>query len=194
MKTEEEKKKHAEYMKIYRAKNKDKINKQTRDRLLNTKQNNPEKYIHSRSLSNIANRKYHEENNEGINKRAKERNWNYNKEKRVEIRRNFYMKDPTSAVLKQRKCYSNKKGLPFELDADWYNEQYTKGCAVTKIPFTKQGVITPWSAHIDKIIPELGYTKENCRLVCACFNKAKSNWTDKDVIKMAKELIRTSDT
>lgn len=29
----------------------------------------------------------------------------------------------------------------------------------------------------------------NCRLVCACFNLARKNWSDEDVLRMAKALI-----
>ena len=39
----------------------------------------------------------------------------------------------------------------------------------------------PFSPCIDRIIPELGYTPENCRIVCCIFNTCKFHWSDHDV-------------
>jgi len=61
---------------------------------------------------------------------------------------------------------------------------------MTGIQFDEPRTNTPWVAHIDRIVPEKGYTEDNCRLVCAMYNIAKKNWTDKDVIKMAKGLLK----
>ena len=39
----------------------------------------------------------------------------------------------------------------------------------------------PFSPCIDRIVPELGYTPENCRIVCCIFNTCKFHWADEDV-------------
>ena len=85
---------------------------------------------------------------------------------------------------------AKEKGLPFTITEEWYLNKFDKGCEMTGIPFDKSGSDTPWVAHIDRIIPELGYTKENCRLVCAIYNLAKKDWKDSDVLKMATHIIK----
>lgn len=37
-----------------------------------------------------------------------------------------------------------------------------------------------------------GYTKDNCRIVSVIYNKAKSDYRDEDVIKMAKALLENT--
>jgi hypothetical protein len=53
---------------------------------------------------------------------------------------------------------------------------------------------TPWSASIDRIEPRLGYTPENTRVVCWMLNAAKGEYSDSDVIKMARALVGKADS
>ena len=137
----------------------------------------------------IRNRRYHEKNRDEVNKRAKEKNWYYNKEKAKIVRKTFYKKNWEKISLASAKTRAKSKNLAYSIDIDWFKENFVKGCAVTKLPLDPNGSKTPWTVHIDRIIPSKGYTKENARLVCACFNLAKKHWTDEDVHKMAKHLI-----
>lgn len=187
MQTEDQKRK-SEYMREYYSKNRDKINKQRKDRLIKLKED-PEAYKLFRDKRNKNNKKYQNINKDIINKKAKENNWYYDKKKAKVRRDKHYDNHPVKNLLRQRKRYAISNGIPFELDEYWYNNNFDMGCCVTGIPFDKHRSDTPWVAHIDRKIPNKGYTKDNCRLVCACFNLAKKHWSDDDVLKMAKSLI-----
>jgi hypothetical protein len=43
---------------------------------------------------------------------------------------------------------------------------------------------------VDRIDNKKGYTKENCRITSVIFNKAKCDYNDDDVIKMAQGLVQ----
>lgn len=45
---------------------------------------------------------------------------------------------------------------------------------------------------VDRIDNSKGYTKDNCRVVAVIYNKAKSDYNDEDVLKMAKSMIEHS--
>ena|ERR1700761_7387173 len=79
-------------------------------------------------------------------------------------------------ACKQR---SETKGLPFSLTVDWIKNKYEIGkCDVTGLSFEfnkKRGMLSP---SVDRIIPELGYTPENCRMVLWWFNIAKHKLDD----------------
>lgn len=92
------------------------------------------------------------------------------------------------------------KNLPFNLTKDWIRQRLEWGrCEVTGLPFqfpNNKGDCGPrfYSATIDRIIPNLGYTKENSRLVIFAYNAAKHTGTDKDVMTMALLLVEKYDT
>jgi len=189
MKTEEQKRKHADYMREYNRKNKDHLNKQRREVAAKLKEDDPEGYAYKRELANAASRKCHNLNRDAINARAKERNWNFNPESAKTKRQKYYEKFPARNILSNIKTRAEKKGLPFDLTEEWYNEEFKKGCAMTDIPFSPPRIRSPFSANVDKIIPSMGYVMSNCRLTCMSFNLAKAEWTDDDIITMAAALL-----
>lgn len=189
--TEEEKRKRAEYMREYNRKNKERINAQRRLKRADLSEKDLEA---EREKGRIRNRKYYSLNKEDIISRAKAKNWNYTPEKGHTKRMKHYAKNPWSNILRARKSSATKKGLPFEITEEWFKNEWQKGCCMTGKAFDDFQTDSPWVAHIDRIVPGLGYTFSNCRLVCACFNLAKKHWTDEDVLEMARLLtIRTSD-
>lgn len=190
MNIEEKRKKHAEYMREYNKKNKEKVTAQRKKREEGIR-SSPEEYVKFRAAKNRIHNKYAEANREQINSRAKARNWNYNVEKAAKNSAKHYDKWPVRNLLRQREKSAEEKGLPFTITEEWYWQEFEKGCAVTKIPFDAHRSDSPWVAHIDRKIPSNGYVMDNCRLVCACFNLAKKHWSDTDVLKMAKALILT---
>lgn len=108
--------------------------------------------------------------------------------------RNYVERDHARAALKAIKSGAKKRGLDFSLTKEWYAVEYEKGCAVTGFEFNIRTSGTPWVAHVDRINPKEGYIESNCRLVCGCYNTAKLHWTDEDVLKMAKALIKKSES
>ena len=87
---------------------------------------------------------------------------------------------------------SIRKNIPFNLDGEWIDKHWTGRCELTNIPFiiglgtSKKTVYSP---SIDRIKPELGYTKGNCRFVLWGVNAFKGVGTDKDMYKIANALI-----
>lgn len=84
------------------------------------------------------------------------------------------------------------KNLPFTLTREWV-ELHLESCIcevtgleltlITAETYNKQNNTQPFSPCIDRIQPHLGYTPENCRIVCCIFNTCKFHWTDNDVKK-----------
>ena len=93
-------------------------------------------------------------------------------------------------TLSRIKNTCKKKDIPYDLDAEWFRLKLKTGiCEVTGIQFdftldkSKHGLSTlnAYSPTIDRVIPELGYIKENC-VVCAwIYNRAKGEFS-KDIL------------
>ncbi|ADV26973.1 hypothetical protein Psesu_1123 [Pseudoxanthomonas suwonensis 11-1] len=93
------------------------------------------------------------------------------------------------------------RGLPFELQIEDV-EQMVKSsggrCAVTGIALSvDRGTLPPgrkmrrpWAPSIDRIDSALGYTRENCRIVCCAANYAMSQWGEDVLVEMAKAIAR----
>lgn len=188
--TKEEKQKRSKASLVYYHVNKDRINAKRRAK---REALSDEELAGEREANNARNRKYYNKHRNRLIAIGKSKNWNYNKERRVEIRARFRDAHPGRNTLVARRSKAKKAGLSFELTEDWYVKEWEKGCAVTGLLFDSSGDDSPWVAHIDRIIPEEGYTEENSRLVCACYNLAKKHWTDADVMRMAKNLVRNLD-
>lgn len=49
----------------------------------------------------------------------------------------------------------------------------------------------PYSASIDRIDNNRGYTKDNVQFVCWIYNLCKNNWTDKEVLDFCQTLVNS---
>lgn len=78
--------------------------------------------------------------------------------------------------LNDKRKYCNKNGIEFNLTEEWFLAQFSQGCEMTGKDFELD--VGPWSAHIDRIDNNKGYTMDNCRIVCKIYNIAKNVWTD----------------
>lgn len=88
------------------------------------------------------------------------------------------------------------RGLPFDLDAGELERRVQLGkCEATGLPFEMTTVrvsgqsIGSFTPSIDRIDPGLGYVMSNVRMVVWCFNAAKGEGTDADVLAMARALV-----
>lgn len=87
------------------------------------------------------------------------------------------------------KCRAKKKGLCFGLSEDWIEVRLMAGyCEITGIEFNFVAG-HPFAPSIDRIKPELGYTEENCRVICWMLNAAMNNWGLGPVLKVARVLV-----
>jgi len=92
----------------------------------------------------------------------------------------------------------NSRDKNHELDIEWAQKRIDAGvCEFTGISFVypKRGVgqqgfnHNPWGVSVDRIDPEKGYVKDNCRLVVWAFNRAKGKWCDDTMILLAKGIL-----
>ena len=178
----------AAYARAWRARKKEHLAKYRKHALQELKQS-PEQYLAFREASNARTRRYAENNSDAIKRRAADRNHYYTPERGKTLRDRYGVKYATQVSIKSARKRASEKGLAFDLTPEWYDAEFEKGCAVTGLPLDPNGSKTPFTAHVDKVVPALGYVMSNCRLVCACYNLAKKHWTDADVLRMAKALV-----
>ena len=141
-------------------------------------------------------KKRYEENKEALLERQK-RYYEENKEAISERRKGWYEKNPVSATIislyRTAKNRAKAKGLPFTLTKEWVVERIEWGkCELSGIPFNLEvgrGVSGPFSPSIDKIVPELGYTPENSRMILCGINSLKSTGTDEEMWKIINAMI-----
>ena len=102
-------------------------------------------------------------------------------------------KNPAKKLLSNLKQRGN-----IDIDEQWIQERLDAGvCEVTGIEFEfpnyGEGARGfnhyPWNASVDKVNPNGGYRKDNCKLVVWAYNRAKGLWTDEDMVKLAKGIL-----
>ena len=96
---------------------------------------------------------------------------------------------------------SNSKGIPHDIDGDYLLKLWEENdgcCCVTGIPFDlsySESLQKGWSKRnapsLDRIIPELGYTKGNVRLVTFQVNCAMGVYSDEDFYDMCKKALES---
>lgn len=188
--TAEQRAKRAAYMRIWTAKNADRVKQQRVDRLKSMKLHDPDRYKAFREKCNLNNTAYAETHREFLQEKwLKRHKETYTPEYGAMVRKRYGVKYSTQVSMKSARKRAAEKGMPFDLTPEWYEQEFAKGCAVTGLPLDPNGSKTPFTAHVDRVVPDLGYVQSNCRLVCACYNLAKKHWKDEDVLKMARALV-----
>ena len=181
-------------MRDYTANNKERINAARKERRETIKETAPAEHERRLAMSRARNSRYAEQGGERVRALRKENQAkNYTYEKGVAKREKYRFEYSTKVSLKSAKKRAEEYGLPFDLTPEWFENLFSKGCAATGLPLDKNGSKTPFTVNIDRIIPANGYVQSNCRLVCSCFNKAKWNWTDADVERMARAFVAKLD-
>lgn len=75
---------------------------------------------------------------------------------------------------------AKKRGVPFLLPPGWMAATYTRQggrCAISGVPMNKtRAKHDPFAPSIDRVNPQLGYTPENCQLVCYAVNCGKNQF------------------
>ena len=119
------------------------------------------------------NKKYHQEHPEQV----------YNTHHKAHLRRMLDYKWRLSKLWDVAKKRAQVKQVPFTLTKEDLINQYEQNdgcCAITKRPFdlTKYatGRVSPSAPSIDRINSQLGYTKENSRLIIFHLNAALNEW------------------
>jgi len=93
---------------------------------------------------------------------------------------------------------AKNKGYEFSLTIEWVFERLLKPCPKTGMPFIQGGNDysdrNPYSASIDKIHPDKGYTPENCQVVSWLYNCAKQRFSEEDVYNFCLKVVNFADT
>ena len=102
-------------------------------------------------------------------------------------------------VSKTRYSARETRELDFTIDIDYIMELLVSQngkCALTGWPmeFTRSGMQgngNPYGCTMDRINSDLGYVEGNIQLTCWWPNKVKSNMSNKEFIKMCKDVAKT---
>ena len=109
----------------------------------------------------------------------------------IEMRR--YMNKPSyraSRLVSGAKKRALKVGLEFDLDTSWVTERVAKGqCEVTGIQFEMITGRSAFAPSLDRIDPQMGYTRENVQVVVWAYNAAKGVASHEEVLRLAHALI-----
>jgi hypothetical protein len=106
----------------------------------------------------------------------------------------FHIKQAAMESYNVAKRRARLKNIPFTLTLEEMHELILESngcCAITGIRFSverERGTRRPWIPSIDQKKPGLGYTKENCRLVCSAVNIAMNEWGEGVLYRIARAL------
>ena len=97
-----------------------------------------------------------------------------------EYQPNWRGKNYASYLCRGTKGRATKTKREWRLNLEWFKQKLSAGvCEQTGIRFNFDFSIKhPFRPSVDRINSKLGYTPENCQLVCCIFNIAKSNWSN----------------
>lgn len=120
------------------------------------------------------NKKWRDSNKEGVKDFARQ------------YQRQYQQDNPEKTLLSRAKHRAKKKSLPFNLDLD--DIVIPDVCPVLGVPLQRSNSSpSDNSPSLDKIIPELGYTKGNVIIISHRANRIKTNAT-LDEIKAVYEF------
>lgn len=102
-------------------------------------------------------------------------------------------------LLNSAKVRSIKKNVAFDINFEFIKEMYKNQngkCALTNISFTCEpneikGRYNKHNISLDRIKSNLGYTKNNVRLVLVCVNLALNAFGDENLELLSTEFLRT---
>lgn len=88
--------------------------------------------------------------------------------------------------------------VPFSLDIRWvYHKVLAGRCELTGLSLDVarefspgEGLRSNFGPSLDRNVPELGYTPENCRIVVWAYNAAKGSGTDEEIALIAEAIVK----
>jgi len=118
-----------------------------------------------------------------------------------ETREDFCEKYPhltpiANSIYARTRSRAKELGVPHSISRHWIMVRLIAGkCEVTGLPFdlrsemaAKHGMRSNFGPSVDQIVPQGGYTQENCQLVVWCYNAAKGEGSHEEVVEMAEAL------
>lgn len=87
-----------------------------------------------------------------------------------------------------KRSYCKKHNIVFDLDADYLASLYTGSCPITGQEFDRHDKKSDNCPHLDRVVPELGYTKGNVQYISARMNRIKYNATPEELQNLLKYM------
>lgn len=106
--------------------------------------------------------------------------------KAIDRERKYVVEHRTTIASIKARCL--KKNLDFDLTPEWYAEAVSTAQLRWPKIVVHQSEDAFWRAEVDRIDPTKGYTQENCRIIPGALNKAKWNWTKRELCILAELL------
>jgi hypothetical protein len=116
-----------------------------------------------------------------MNKESRRKSYNKYDAKRRETDPHYYVKK----IFRERRRVSANKGIPFDIEIHDILD-VPNVCPILGIPMFNGGPNCPNNPSLDKIRPELGYTKGNIQWVSFRANRIKCDATLEEVEKLYK--------
>ena len=126
-----------------------------------------------------------------------QRKWNEANRDKVNSKQKKYrslnpLKIRSSKMLLEAKVKSIRNNVPFNIDFEYvYNLCENGKCSITGLDFEILNKRGPRSPSLDRIVPRLGYTKGNVRVILWALNAFKNEWSDSEIYPIAKEFCRS---
>ena len=104
--------------------------------------------------------------------------------------REKYIIDPFKSLARCKRSESKKKNIAYDLDANYLKSIWTGMCPIFNIPIEigREGMGSHKSGHLDRLIPELGYTKGNVNYISGRANRIKYDATVNELLRVATWL------
>lgn len=127
------------------------------------------------------------------NKIRCKKSYQTHKEQRLLDTRLWKQKNPELARASQLVSAARKRNL-CTLSVDRIASIIKTGiCEVTGLRFILvQGKTSPWAPSLDRIDSKKDYTHENTRVVVWIYNAAKNEFSDEDVLILARAVVNNS--
>lgn len=129
--------------------------------------------------------------------RAMNRSWaKTNPEKKRQGSLNWARNNPARALLGQARQRSKRLEVPCAITEQEIDILLAEmKCSITGLPlsFDRVGdgdsLKNPWAPSLDRIERSLGYVSGNVRVVCWIFNHMRCDYSDEDIMVVAKALV-----
>lgn len=94
----------------------------------------------------------------------------------------------SSKMLWNAKYRAKQAGVEFDLDREWVLARLFAGvCEASGVKFDCSSPRHQYTPSIDRVVPNKGYVKSNCRVVALALNQAKNQYTDADIKELSEK-------